>query len=129
LELADRMEDPEEAQAERDDVQPQLVRAGRAIQELEQFLVDVKRAGGDSKNRIVGHIVLSPPLIFSAGDDGFTQDFTAGVCQHLSSKISTRCYTMQRYTKTITIARATKKTDSLEGRVLVLFLDSISVTT
>jgi len=54
---------------------PQLVRAGRAIQELEQFLVDVKRAGEDSKNRIVGHIVLSPPLVFSAGDDGSTQDF------------------------------------------------------
>jgi len=59
LELAGRMEDPEEAQAERDDVLPQFVRAGRAIQELEQFLVDVKRTGEDSKNRIVGHIVLS----------------------------------------------------------------------
>ena len=57
-----------EAQAGRDDVQPQLVRAGRAIQELEQFLVDVKRAEEDSKSRIVGHIVLSPSLIFSAGD-------------------------------------------------------------
>ena len=44
---------------------------GRAIQEL----VDVKRAEEDSKNRIVGHIVHSPPFIFSAGDDGFTQDF------------------------------------------------------
>jgi hypothetical protein len=42
-----------EAQAGRDDVQPQLVRAGRAIQELEQFLVDVKRAGEGSKSRIV----------------------------------------------------------------------------
>jgi hypothetical protein len=63
LELTGRMEDSAE-QAERDDIQPQLVRAGRAIQELDQFLVDVERVGEDSKNPIVGHIVLSPPLIF-----------------------------------------------------------------
>jgi len=65
------MEDPKEAQAERDDVQPQLVRAERVIQQLEQFLVDVKRV----PRIVLSAIVLSPPLILSARDDGFTQDF------------------------------------------------------
>ena len=69
-----KIKDPEEAQAERDDVQPQLNKAQKAVEELEKFLSDVKKDGENPKNRIIGHVVLSPPLILSAGKDGFTQD-------------------------------------------------------
>jgi hypothetical protein len=77
LELAGKMEDPEEAQAEREDVQPQLVQAERAIVQLEQFLADVKRDwdSEDPTKHIIGHVVLSPPLILNTGKDCFTQDF------------------------------------------------------
>ena len=75
LKFADKMEDPEEAQREREDVQPQLHKAERAIPGLEQFLAVVKRDWEDPKERIIGHVVLSPPLVLSAGEDGFTQDF------------------------------------------------------
>ncbi|KAH9967052.1 hypothetical protein BGW80DRAFT_1341118 [Lactifluus volemus] len=62
LELAGKMEDPEEAQAEREDVQPQLVKAERAILQLEQFLADVKRDwdSEDPTKHIIGHVVLLP---------------------------------------------------------------------
>ena len=75
LVLADTMEDLEEAQRERENVQLQLDQAERAIKPLEKFLVDVKRDWEDPKNRIIGHVVLSPPLILHAGNGGFTQDF------------------------------------------------------
>ena len=74
LEYADRMEDQEEAQAEREDVQPQLDKAEKAVVVLKQFLADVKRDWEEPEKRIIGHVVLSPPLILSAGKEGFTQD-------------------------------------------------------
>ena len=74
LELANKVEDPQEAQAERDDVQAKLKTEQRALQQLQQFLADVRRDWEDPKKRIIGHIVLSPPLILGAGEDGFTQD-------------------------------------------------------
>ncbi|KAG8984547.1 hypothetical protein FRB90_005244, partial [Tulasnella sp. 427] len=75
LALADEMEDAEDAQAERDHVQLQLENKEKAIKRLEEFLADVRRDWEDPKQRIIGHVVLSPPLILSAGNDGFTQDF------------------------------------------------------
>ncbi|KAG8980698.1 hypothetical protein FRB90_007531 [Tulasnella sp. 427] len=75
LALVDEMEDAEDAQAERNHVQPQLGKTEKAIKRLEEFLADVRRDWKDPKQRIIGHVVLSPPLILSAGNDGFTQDF------------------------------------------------------
>lgn len=75
LALADNMQDPEEAQAEREDVRPQLNKVERAINELERFLVEAKREWANSKKRIIGHVVLSPPLVLSDGNGSFTQDF------------------------------------------------------
>ena len=69
------MEDPEEAQELREDVQRQLVKARRAIVQLEQSMTDLKRYREDPQNRIIGHVVLSPPLVLNAGKDGFVQDF------------------------------------------------------
>ena len=65
------MEDPEEAQELREDVQRQLVKARRAIIQLEQSMTDLKRHREDPQNRIIGHVVLSPPLVLNAGKDGF----------------------------------------------------------
>ncbi|ETW74622.1 hypothetical protein HETIRDRAFT_332132 [Heterobasidion irregulare TC 32-1] len=74
LKVADKMEDLDDAQAEREDIQPQLDKAEKAVKQLKLFLADLKRDWEDPKSRIIGHVVLSPPLIHSVGKDGFTQD-------------------------------------------------------
>ena len=66
LEFASKMQDPEEAQVEREDARRQLERAEKANPQLEQFLADIKNDWEDPKKRIVGHVILSPPLSFSA---------------------------------------------------------------
>ena len=38
-------------------------------------MTDLKRYREDPQNRIIGHVVLSPPLVLNAGKDGFVQDF------------------------------------------------------
>ena len=75
LEFASKMQDPEEAQVEREDAQRQLERAEKAIPQLELFLADIKNDWEHPKKRIIGHVILSPPLILSVGKDHFTQDF------------------------------------------------------
>ena len=87
LELADAMEDPEEAEAEWEDAQPQLHKAERAIEHLERFLANIKRDWKDPKKCVIGHVVLSPPLILSAGEGGFTQDLA--VIEVNTTKIDT----------------------------------------
>ncbi|KAF9480021.1 hypothetical protein BDN70DRAFT_857648, partial [Pholiota conissans] len=71
----DRIEDPEDAERERECIQGRIGKQERDMAELEQFLVNVKTDWLDPKSRILGHIVLSPPLILASGKDGFTQDF------------------------------------------------------
>ena len=80
LESAGRMDDPMEAQRERDDVLPQLEKAKNAVAELERFLADVKQDWKDPEKRIIGHVVVSPPRTLSTGRDGFTQE--SGLCSH-----------------------------------------------
>jgi hypothetical protein len=67
LGLAGRMEDPEEAQAERDDVQPSQSGRRERFNSPSSCWSTSKENGEYSKNRVVGHIVLSPPLIHGAG--------------------------------------------------------------
>ena len=38
-------------------------------------MTDLKRYREDPQNRIIGHVILSPPLVLNAGKDGFVQDF------------------------------------------------------
>ncbi|KAL4077479.1 hypothetical protein J3A83DRAFT_4185865 [Scleroderma citrinum] len=57
-------EDPE---AERDEVESQLEKARKAIKALEMLLAD--------ENRVLGHVVLSPPISFCVGEEGFREDW------------------------------------------------------
>ena len=50
------MEDSEEAQVEREDVQPQLDKWERVIEQLEQFLADIKRDWEYLKKHIIYHL-------------------------------------------------------------------------
>ena len=67
----------EEAGAERKQVQPQLEEAKKAIGTLETSFADVSRDWKKRENRILGHVVLSPPFGLSVGEEGFTEDWAA----------------------------------------------------
>ncbi|KAG8812887.1 hypothetical protein FRC17_001769 [Serendipita sp. 399] len=67
--------DEEEAEAERKAVQRQLENAKQAIVTLEKFLADVSRDWKERKDRVLGHVVLSPPLGLNVGEEGFTEDW------------------------------------------------------
>ena len=69
------MEDEQNATAERRAIKPKIDEADEAIEALEKFLADVTRDWEKEKNRIIGHVVLSPPISFDYGDDGFTEDW------------------------------------------------------
>ncbi|TEB15816.1 hypothetical protein FA13DRAFT_1804881 [Coprinellus micaceus] len=71
---ADEIRDPEEAEMERKAVVRHLKTQGEAIEPLEKFLRQVKRDWKDPKDRIIGHVVYSPPLVHSFGKDKFTLD-------------------------------------------------------
>lgn len=73
--LADKIKSEAAAERERNAVNSEIAEQKEAITELEQFLADVKRDWTDPKNRIIGHVVLSPPLALSVGEGRFTQDF------------------------------------------------------
>lgn len=68
------------------EVQHQLDRAKMAIIRLEELFTNVS---GDSwqnkKNRVLGHIVLSPPIGLGVGDEKFTEDWA--VIEVDSSKV------------------------------------------
>lgn len=74
LEAAKQLE-AKYAEVEREGVDWQLKGAKRAIEVLQKFLPDATRDWKDRKNRIIGHVVLSPPIAFNVGDDGFTEDW------------------------------------------------------
>jgi len=67
-------EDSKETRREQNIVQGRLNEAEDGVKELEHFLDLVNRDWKDPKNRLIGHVVLSPPLTFSAGAGRFTQD-------------------------------------------------------
>jgi hypothetical protein len=74
LEAADRIE-PEYAEAEQDEVELELNKARKAIGVLEKFLPEATRDWKDRKNRVIGHVVLSPPIGLNIGEDEFTKDW------------------------------------------------------
>jgi hypothetical protein len=55
-------------------VQLELEEAQDAIETLQIFLVNVKRDWQKPENRVIGHVVLSPPISLSAGEEGYTED-------------------------------------------------------
>ena len=73
LEDAEQM-DEEDAKAERNQLLPQLAEARKAIGALEAFRVD-SRAWKKQENRVLGHVILSPPIGVDVGEDGFTEDW------------------------------------------------------
>jgi hypothetical protein len=74
LEVADKME-PADTEAERDQVEPQLRRAKKAIKDLQEFLKETTRDWKNRKDRVIGHVFLSPPIAFNVRDNGFTEDW------------------------------------------------------
>ena len=83
---AHEMEDEEEATAEREEVEPEMKKAKRAIAALKKFLADVTRDWTVEENRVIGHVTLSPPITLNYGNDGFTDDWA--VVQIESSMIA-----------------------------------------
>ena len=73
--LADKIKSEAAAERERNAVNSEIAEQKEAITELEQLLANVKRDWTDQKNRIIGHVILSPPLSLSVGEGRFTQDF------------------------------------------------------
>ena len=53
----------------------QLKFAEKADVALKEFLADVKTDWVKQEDRILGHVVLSPPIGLSAGEKGFTEDW------------------------------------------------------
>ncbi|KAL4077475.1 hypothetical protein J3A83DRAFT_4388852 [Scleroderma citrinum] len=74
LAAADQMneEDPE---AKRKEIESQSEKARKTIKALETLFVDVSRDWKKQKNRVLGHVVLSPPIGFGVGEEGFTEDW------------------------------------------------------
>ena len=66
--------DEEDAAAERTHVLHLLGEARRAIVSLRKFQADISRDWEKPENRLLGHVVLSPPISFN-DVDGFTEDW------------------------------------------------------
>ena len=64
-----------QSQSDKADLASEIDKAEKVIKEHKQFLVEAKEAWNDPKSRIIGHVVLSPPLLHGVGNGGFTQDF------------------------------------------------------
>ncbi|KAI0365795.1 hypothetical protein BV20DRAFT_713566 [Pilatotrama ljubarskyi] len=75
LEAAAAMEDPDEAAQEQDDARSEMEKAKKAIEAFEKLLVEVNKDWGNETNRVLGHVVLSPPLSCNFGDNGYTDDW------------------------------------------------------
>jgi hypothetical protein len=74
LKYAEQM-DEEDAEVERNQALPELEDARKAIKALEKFHVDISRDWKKVENRILGHVVLSPPIGLGIGEEGFTEDW------------------------------------------------------
>lgn len=85
LEDAKRM-DKEDAEAELNQVLPQLEEARKAIGALEKLHADVSADWKKEQNRILGYVVLSPPICQGVGEEGFTEDWA--VIEIDNSKVS-----------------------------------------
>jgi hypothetical protein len=63
------------ANKERRFVQPQLDDAREAQHDLNLFKQDVLTRWSSSESRIIGHVILSPPINVSFGNEGYTEDW------------------------------------------------------
>ena len=80
----------EMAKMDQDAAQSQLNEARKAVGDLKTFLTDVSRDWGERSDRLLGHVVLSPPISFGVGKGGFTEDWA--VIEVDKSKVdSTNC--------------------------------------
>jgi hypothetical protein len=75
LEIADNMEDEDDAALEREAVKLKMEQATEAIAAFEKLLADVTRDWEKEENRVIGHVTLSPPIGLDFGKDGFTDDW------------------------------------------------------
>jgi hypothetical protein len=66
-------------------IQKSLDNANEAMEALYKFHGEVTKNWGRQNQRILGHIVRSPPITFGAGTEGFTEDYA--VVELDSSKI------------------------------------------
>ncbi|KAI0317534.1 hypothetical protein OF83DRAFT_1171921 [Amylostereum chailletii] len=73
--LVDQLEDEDEAEAEREEVRADEAKAQRAIKAFEKLGAQIRRDWQNEGNRVIGHVVSSPPISFNVGDDGYTEDW------------------------------------------------------
>lgn len=65
----------EEVAMELQENQALLSKASKAIEALRNFSDEVKADWNQAKQRVIGHVVHSPPITFAAGTEGFTEDY------------------------------------------------------
>jgi hypothetical protein len=68
-------EDVEKATKQLEKVQRLLDDTREAIQALEEFYDESKKKWSNPDQRVLGHIVRSPPITPGAGIEGFTEDY------------------------------------------------------
>jgi hypothetical protein len=67
--------DGEDAEAEQHHVLSQLEEAKKAIETLEKFHAEVSKDWKKRENRVLGYVLLSPPIGLGVGKNGFTEDW------------------------------------------------------
>ncbi|KAG8988119.1 hypothetical protein FRB94_001841 [Tulasnella sp. JGI-2019a] len=65
----------EDAEAERNHVLLKLEEARNAIETLKKFLADISRDWKNRENRVLGYVVLSPPISIGVEEEGFAEDW------------------------------------------------------
>jgi hypothetical protein len=72
-------EDSPEANTERQDIQMEIHKANRAIEALNAFYQDVSTRWATRESRILGHVILSPPINVGVGNssEDYTEDWAA----------------------------------------------------
>jgi hypothetical protein len=65
----------EEAAAKRLDAQAVVAKAKAVMEAFEKLLANVNRDWTNEEDRVLGHVVFSPPISFNSPDGGFTKDF------------------------------------------------------
>ena len=78
-------DDVEEAAEERKQNQHLLDEANEAMEALDKFHDEVTKKWSRQSQRVLGHVVRSPPITFGAGTEGFTEDYA--IVELDSSKI------------------------------------------
>lgn len=62
------------AEVEREGARNGLKKAARKIKDLDTLRKELEMHWSTDESRILGHVVFSPPIVPSAGPDGYTQD-------------------------------------------------------